>query len=325
MKRSVPSLKLILEANIINKEKLVQAIAALLAERDIAEGSPIYNWFMTQYVKWYMSPANANPASVMPYTPTENDPDWMQGKEVHQFTQFDRETRDYILHVVDYFDTLEERELSKLHKVPYVLIVQKITEMDEEGSVVTNTFRRKLKEGTDYKQLIKIGNVVFVEATSQEMMESDGTMFANCVRKMSPSPDKRIIFGWTDPSPMKAKPIVCIRFNGPDNKHISEIKGWGNIHPIKEIYKPSIRKFVEFLTAKKGYKVTADGENIGMIRVSLGNDTSYYYEDSEEFQEIYRTKIKPMQDAAIEKIKSNIITMEADSIEDLISKLSAQL
>jgi len=83
----------------------------------------------------------------------------------------------------------------------------------------------------------------------------------------------------------------------PSSKTIVQIKGKQNRAPVEK-YKQYI---VDFIQSEK-YKVTRDGENLGMVSF----DNVYYFKNSEEFAKVYETEIIPRQNEAFEKIKKMI-------------------
>ena len=79
-------------------------------------------------------------------------------------------------------------------------------------------------------------------------------------------------------------------------------------------------KFVRYLVDQNSYKVTGDGENIGMQE-----DTGkFYFEDSKEWQEVWNNKILPRQQLAFDAIKKRIKTVASEQFE-YINKYVKQL
>jgi hypothetical protein len=128
----------------------------------------------------------------------------------------------------------------------------------------------------------------------------------HCVGGYDPkTPNQDIISLWDNEN----RPHVTLEIK---KKNIEQIKGNSNQAPAERYQEPTIA-FVKNLL-NKGYKVTGDGDNIGMAQY----ESSYYFTDSPEWQQIYTDKIVPMQQSAFEELKKRIVTVAGEGY-DLIS------
>jgi hypothetical protein len=83
----------------------------------------------------------------------------------------------------------------------------------------------------------------------------------------------------------------------PYRKNVQQIKGKGNAAPVERYRQPTI----DFIK-KMGFNVIGDGDNVGMVEWK----SKYYFPDSDEYEHIFQTEIKPMQDKAIADIMARI-------------------
>jgi hypothetical protein len=302
------------EANLAQIEPLQLSIDKLLDAKGVNK-EPIRKWFSTQFIKWFKSNQDDDKKPVRPHTYAQGEPSWMSGEGIVDFTGFEPNDIEYLNHMIDYFNTLEDIDLAKINKEPYGTIVQKIASWDasmtakskQAASAPANSF----KEGVDYEPIYKTKDsrnreMTWVKLLSKKAYRCEGEEMGHCVGGYDPkTPNQDIISLWDKEN----RPHVTIEIK---KKNIEQIKGNSNQAPAERYQEPSIA-FVKNLL-KKGYKVTGDGDNIGMAQY----ESSYYFTDSPEWQQIYTDKIVPMQQKAFEEIKKRIVTVAGEGF-DLIS------
>ena len=302
------------EANLAQIEPLQLSIDKLLDAKGVNK-EPIRKWFSTQFIKWFKSNQDDDKKPVRPHTYTQGEPSWMSGEGIVDFTGFEPNDIEYLNHMIDYFNTLEDIDLAKINKEPYGTIVQKIASWDasmtakskQAASAPANSF----KEGVDYEPIYKTKDsrnreMTWVKLLSKKAYRCEGEEMGHCVGGYDPkTPNQDIISLWDKEN----RPHVTIEIK---KKNIEQIKGNSNQAPAERYQEPTIA-FVKNLL-KKGYKVTGDGDNIGMAQYENG----YYFTDGPEWQKIYTDKIVPMQQKAFEEIKKRIVTVAGEGY-DLIS------
>jgi hypothetical protein len=302
------------EANLAQIEPLQLSIDKLLDAKGVNK-EPIRKWFSTQFIKWFKSNQDDDKKPVRPHTYTQGEPSWMSGEGIVDFTGFEPNDIEYLNHMIDYFNTLEDIDLAKINKEPYGTIVQKIASWDasmtakskQAASAPANSF----KEGVDYENIYKTKDsrnreMTWVKLLSKKAYRCEGEEMGHCVGGYDPkTPNQDIISLWDNEN----RPHVTLEIK---KKNIEQIKGNSNQAPAERYQEPTIA-FIKSLI-KKGYKVTGDGDNIGMAQY----ESSYYFTDEPEWQQIYNDKIVPMQQRAFEEIKKRIVTVAGEGY-DLIS------
>jgi hypothetical protein len=302
------------EANLAQIEPLQLSIDKLLDAKGVTK-EPIRKWFNTQFIKWFKSNVDDDKKPVKPHTYSDGEPQWMSGKDIVDFTGFDNEYIQYLNHMIDYFNTLEDRELGSLFKEPYSTIVSKISSWDQSMAKKAKDAETgpasNLKEGTDFEVLFKTKDssgrpMTWVKLLSKKSYQCEGDAMGHCVGGYDPNTeDQTILSLWgSDFNPHVTIEIV--------KKEIRQIKGKANQAPSSK-YQEATISFVRNLLSK-GYKVTGDGQFIGMYEYN----SDYYFSDDPKWQKIYTDTIVPMQQKAFEEIKKRIVTVAGEGY-DLIS------
>jgi hypothetical protein len=305
------------EANLADFEPLERAIADLvknnsrLEEKEQAAKKEIISkWFNSQFIKWFKSNVDDDKKPVKPHTYSDGEPEFMSGKDIVDFTGFSTDYKGYLNHMIDYFLALGDRELGSILKEPYSTIVSKMSSWDQEmlrrAEEKVDEPTHDLKEGTDYEVISKTKDIsgrpmTWVRLLTKKSYKCEGDTMGHCVGTYDPSDrDKVIVSLWN----AQLSPKVTLELI--KNKNIHQIKGLGNQAPANRYQETTILYVKNLL--KKGYKVTGDGENIGMYNY----ESNYYFSDDPKWQKIYKDIIVPMQQSAFEELKKRIVTVAGE-------------
>ena len=125
---------LVLEANLYNKKDLLSNINELLLDKNVQK-QQIKDWFLKQYVGWYISSKDDDyklgALEIGQHKWEEGQPEWAKKPDIMYFYGFSSDKRDYLNHVIDYFNQLDENELNKIYKKPYEVVRKEVAEWDE--------------------------------------------------------------------------------------------------------------------------------------------------------------------------------------------------
>jgi hypothetical protein len=307
--------KLVQELNLYSADPLVLTIKKVVSDKTSDQN--IINWFTRKYVRWFKSGEGDDEKAVWtrPHQKQEGDPSWADS--AFDFIGFDSAEEDRIGHWVDYFQSLPASDLNKIDKLTYNDVKGRVEEWDAEmgemagrgtakGSVessinkyhknqTTNVEGTKdLKVGVDFKVFERTSNpkYVWVKHITKDSLECESDDMGHCVGRNGYNPDN-IISLWD----RRGNSYVTIELTS-DGKSINQIKGKKNEQP-HEKYIPYIKEVI----SNNDFVVTHDGEALGMVKY----ESQYYYPDSPEWEEVYQTKIIPMQQAKFDEIKSRIV------------------
>ena len=130
------SFKVYYEANIANAEALKNEIIDLLRQNsrrkpNLEPGGPIYKWFTNNLMKFLTGPVGlthdqdghaeynlvTNLIGLEPHNYKEGEPEWMAKDDVVDFTETGNWPK--MDHIMDYFNSLSDREREKIVKKPY--------------------------------------------------------------------------------------------------------------------------------------------------------------------------------------------------------------
>jgi hypothetical protein len=297
---------LLSEANLSNEQDLMSAIDGVMQYKEVDRNSPIYKWFTTQFVKWYKSSDDDQSKDIKPHSYKEGEPEWMSRENISDFTGFSSKTKDDMLHIVDYFNTLNERDLGKIGKVPYAEVTRQVKEWDSKRGKTTGKKKdNPLQEGTDFKYLGKTYKssegepLRIVQLLTMPAFKFEGEVMQHCVKDGGYKPTSHRIFSLYD---SKNMPHVTLEV-GKSKNEIKQIKGKQNREPDMK-YQEATKQMIRDLIGQ-GYIVTGDGENVDMIKY----DNKYFFEDDSEWQDIFETKVKPRQEKALAELKARIVTV----------------
>jgi len=280
--------------NIVSIDPIIEAVNKVVKDKNVTNEA-ITQWLVKAEKRFFESGGEmCRPHNLRKYNPVEGDAEWKQDAYV---VEYDNERIDFLLHVVDFLLTKDERYLSKLYKkTPEDIYCNEIEIWDEQmASADTTINKNDLVEGVDYHviHMFENGHKI-IGALTAKVCQYEGESMGHCAKSESYKVKPQSIMSLWDRG---NNPHVTMELSPPGSDTISQIKGKQNRAPVEK-YKQYIIDFVR--NAK--YKVIRDGENIGMISF----DGLYYFKNSEEFEEVYRTKIVPRQQEVFEKIKNMI-------------------
>jgi hypothetical protein len=304
------------EANISNEALLVDELEKSLSEKGIESSSPIRNWFKTQYLKWFKSNVDDDKKPITPHQYKEGEPEWMSREGIMDFGGFSDQQKQKISHMIDYFQTLSEIDLKSLYKEPLKVIEDKISKWEKSLSKKMEKAKLSpLVEGTDFEIITssKDSNgapMRWVKLLTKKAFKFEGDSMGHCVGGYNPSKKGLSIVSLYDSDNL---PHVTLEIQG---KNIKQIKGKQNAAPIEK-YIDACIKFVSYLIDNKQYKVTGDGDNIGMIDY----DNEFYFYNSNQWKKIYEEKIAPMQQKKFEELKKRIVEVTSESYTYILEYL----
>lgn len=289
------------EANLVNNQRIKDEIEDwLYDDLDSRYNDQIKNWFLTQFYKWYISSQDDHLKSISKRDPQPNDPQWAKGKELYQFNGFTPEEMTYLIHIADYFRSLNENEIQKIYKQSYPVIQQKVREWDQKLASKTNNRAKFTEEGKDFETVYTFPDgYKFVKLSSKGCFDDEGNLMGHCVGGYHGT------FTWNIYSlrDKNNNPHATLKTDlgtlhvGRRWTGVHEIKGKQNLAPIQK-YWSYIKEFIK----KMGWYVKADGKNIGFVRY----ENHWYDPDSKEWDDLYNTEIKRIQDSKLHNIKSRI-------------------
>jgi len=332
------SFKVYYEANIANIDDLKGEIVDLLRHEgrtkpNLEPRGPIHRWFMNSFMKWATQPGKnyelEDKLGLEPHEYKEGEPEWMKKPDVMDFQGHGLvQLHSYwpkFSHVIDYFNSLSDRDREKIVKKPYDQVEDEVAAWDVKlgKAKVSDT---NLKEDTDYEVLSKDGDYTWVKLTTKAAYECEGEGMGHCVGGYDPdTPDNTIISLWDK----KGEPHVTIEmveYGGnpgqPEGiyEEIVQIKGKANLPPVgkyNDITARFVKKWLDkgtFNEKAKSIKdlhesrsVREDGKGIGMVRWE-GDDGAWhwYFEDSKIWDKIYNIDVIPDQQDRVKEIKKRM-------------------
>ena len=292
------------------KELIKQALEQELKAKGIDSASPISQWFNTKYVNWYTSDQDDNMKNLSPHKYVEGEsPGWAKDRnDVSDFTGFSPNEQQRIGHIIDYFVNDRKNDLKAINSEKYKDIIGKIEKIDQERKNARAKFEiNDSIEGEDFIVLYATRDakgrpVKWVDVKSAQCKQFEGDAMGHCVGGAQYA--NKIIHSLYD---SKNLPHVTLEFEG---KEIRQIKGKGNAAPA-DAYQPPTYEYIKDLVDNKGYKVTGDGDNIGMAHF----ESKYYFRDTPEWKDIFTNKIVPMQQRAFDEIKKRIKVIATEGYE----------
>ncbi len=338
------SFKLYYEANIANAESLKQEIVSLLQQNsrtkpNLEPGGAIYKWFTNNLMKTLTGPLGLSTRGVRHYEPNlvtslinlephkykEGEPEWMAKDDVVDFS--DTGNWPKMDHIIDYFNSLSDREREKIVKKPYEQVDKEVEQWDKDLAAQEKSSEGRLKEDADYDVLYKDGEFTWVKLKTKAAYECEGEGMGHCVGGYNPdAPENTIISLWDK----KGEPHVTIEIQAyggnpgnpyPDDfEEMVQIKGKQN-HPPVGKYKDITAKFVKRWLDKGTFNEQAtnirdlepsrvvrdDGRGIGMFRHEGGDGAwHWYFEDSKIWDKIYKIDVLPVQQARVQDILKKI-------------------
>ena len=298
------------EANVGDIEPLMTAIKQLLDGKKV-KNEPVRKWFNTQFIKWFKSSEDDDKKPIKKHVYVQGEKEYMSKDDVVDFTGFSTEYKGYLEHMIDYLDKgLSANELNVLYKQPYPIVVKALADNDQAALKKVEEMEdnppHNLKENTDYEVIVNTEDIsgrpmAWVKLLTKDSYQCESNAMGHCVKDYDPAtPNQDIISLWNE----QLSPKVTLEIlNG---KEIKQIKGKANLAPANRYQKTTIDYIQKLL--KEGYKVTGDGENIGMNEY----EGKYYFSEDPKWVKIYNDKIVPMQQRVFEEIKRRIVTVAGE-------------
>ena len=340
------SFKVYYEANIANAEAVKAEIVSLLnsasrTKPNLQPGGPIHKWFTNNLMKFLTGPGPYTFAlpliGLARHEYKEGEPEWMNKADVMDFS--DTGNWPKMEHIIDYFNSLSDRDREKIVKKPYEQVDKEVEQWDKDLAAQERSSESKLKEDTDYEVLYKDGYFTWVKLTTKAAYECEGEGMGHCVGGYDPdNPGNTIISLWdkkgephvtieiqeydSEPYDVEGNPRpVRTDVGGAENlKEIVQIKGKQNEAPVgkyKDITARFVKKWLDEGEVNEQAKdiseleesriVRDDGKGIGMFRHE-GSDGAWhwYFEDSKIWDKIYKMDILPMQQYRVQDILKKI-------------------
>jgi hypothetical protein len=309
--------KVLNEANLASVDPLLSELDDMLDEKSIEASSPIRQWFKTQYLKWFKSLQDDDKKPVIPHQYKEGEPEWMSREGVMDFKGFEDEQKQKMSHMIDYFLSLTDIDLKSLYKEPLKVIEDKMSKWEKTlAKKMEKAKLSPLTENMDFEVIASTkdsngASMRWVKLLTEKAFKFEGDSMGHCVGGYNPNKSGLSIISLYDEDNL---PHVTLEIQG---KNIKQIKGKQNAAPIEKYLEACI-KFVRYMTDNQGYKVTGDGDNIGMLE----HDDIFYFEDSDSWKEAFNTKILPKQQEALNMIKKRIIEVASESYEYVLEYLT---
>ena len=342
------SFKLYYEANIANAEALKNEIIDLLRQNsrrkpNLEPGGPIYKWFTNNLMKFLTGPLGlsierdgevqynlvTNLIGLEPHKYKEGEPEWMKKDDVVDFSETGNWSK--MEHIMDYFNSLSDREREKIVKKPYEQVNAEVEQWDKELAEQERAEDTRLKEGKDYEVIGKDGDFTWVKLKSRAAYTCEGEGMGHCVAGYEIKGENSIISLWDK----KGNPHVTIEIahfpglsdmagappDAPDDlDEIVQIKGKQNEPPVGK-YKDITARFVkrwldgaEFNDEAKSIKdlepsriVRDDGKGIGMFKHE-GYDGAWHwhFEDTKLWDKINEVDVIPVQQDRVQHILKRV-------------------
>ena len=335
------SFKVYYEANIANAEALKNEIIDLLRQNsrrkpNLEPGGPIYKWFTNNLMKFLTGPSTSvsypfqqSLIGLEPHNYKEGEPEWMAKDDVMDYTEVGDWNK--MEHIMDYFNSLSDREREKIVKKPYEQVGKEVEQWDKELAEQEKSSEGRLKKGKDYEVIGKDGDFTWVKLKSRAAYECEGEGMGHCVAGYEIKGENSIISLWDK----KGSPHVTIEIahfpglsdmagappDAPDDlDEIVQIKGKQNRPPVGK-YKDITARFVkrwldgaEFNDEAKSMKdlepsriVRDDGKGIGMFRHEGGDGAwHWHFEDTKLWDKINEVDVIPVQQDRIQHILKRV-------------------
>ena len=340
------SFKLYYEANIANVEALKNEIIDLLQRNsrrkpNLEPGGPIYKWFTNNLMKFLTGPLGlsierdgevqynlvTNLIGLEPHKYKEGEPEWMKKDDVVDFSETGNWPK--MEHIMDYFNSLSDREREKIVKKPYEQVNDEVEQWDKELAEQERSEDTKLKEGDDYEVIGKDGEFTWVKLKTQAAYQCEGESMGHCVGGYDPEdPNNTIISLWDK----RGLPHVTIEMRdykdnlseyggvGYDLEEIVQIKGKQNEPPAdkyKDVTARFVKKWLDGAAFNDEAKVMRDldpnrvvrddGAGIGMFKHEGGDGAwHWHFEGTKLWDKINEIDVIPVQRDRVQHILKRV-------------------
>lgn len=293
--------------NLFSKQPLIDAINNILDNKQVTNPQ-IRKWILTRELQSLieMEPeVAADWGFITPHQHTHNDPSWavntydITSNSMRSTYGPNGHKTDIINHKIDFLNSRDAAYIRGLSHKTIEDVNGDMIAWDEE--LANRPAEFKLVEGEDYKVLRAWGDgFKMVQLITPAACKYEGGSMGHCAGGYSP---EKLISLWDSKNEPHATLEVYEEYG---TLYIKQIKGKQNKAPIPK-YVPYIVDFLKSVDAV----VQHDGDNIGMVRYGDNVEGGvykerFYFEDSENWQNIYKNKILPRQKAVFDHIMSMV-------------------
>jgi len=247
--------------DIVNKKDIEEFIRNTVDENEI-ELPEILHW-LDKKLRDYLQNRYEQVKKLKDYK--ESDPDWLK-KSVENGTALEvmlsRKLQEETNLIVEYFATLDKKELSKIYKLPFENALIKADKWNKEKD-----FSESEGEDTIVVRTYKSG-YSWVKLLTQKALTYEGDLMHHCTKNEEAGylqdikNNKISIFSLRS---KENKPHCTIEVNLSE-KIIEQVKGYSN-GPIVPKYIPYVKNFIEKPLDEKSYKQVNDLKLIGIVSI----------------------------------------------------------
>jgi len=262
-----------------------------------------------------------------PHKYKEGEPEWMKKDDVVDYSETGNWAK--MEHIMDYFNSLSDREREKIVKKPYEQVNAEVEQWDKELAEQERSEDTKLKEGDDYEVIGKDGEFTWVKLKTQAAYECEGASMGHCVGGYDPEdPNNTIISLWDK----RGLPHVTIEMRdykdhlseyggvGHDLEEIVQIKGKQNEPPAdkyKDVTARFVKKWLDGASFNDEAKVMRDldpnrvvrddGKGIGMFKHEGGDGAwHWHFEGTKLWDKINEIDVIPVQRDRVQHILKRV-------------------
>lgn len=246
--------------NITNMNEINNLIQDFIEDGDI-ESPEIINWLHKPFMKYIQDRC---PNVILDTKISPSYPDWLK-ESIKEGTAFklpiSNELRQQVEHIIDYFSSMDDKELEKIYKIPYEVAVAKSKEWtktivkhdalipDENGESLIREYNDKCK---------------WVRILTPNALNIEGNRMDHCVGTYDEKvlKGKSKIYSLRDPNDRPQCTIEVVR------SFIKQIKGY-NDGPVLEYYCKHVIDFIDNPIDSPYTKIN-DILNIGFLIDSKG-------------------------------------------------------
>lgn len=328
------------EVNLISVDPLQSELQSILDSKNVQK-QEIKDWFLKTYIKWFKSPNEDSLKTdfTSPYEAKETDPEWAKKGGIFKFDSFTASYKSRLNHLIDYLNTKDTNYLKSLYKITVPNILKELESWDREmASSIEKSEKERLKveKDKDYKIIGTFDGIDVWLLTSNKAFREESIFMGHCVgqsegenkvcdldeNKQSLYYQRYLkgtlkIYSFRDPNKNYHPVATFSLINEQGSFVIDQMKGPRN-GEVDEKYHKACQEFIEKFDLLISYE-SEDHENIGMIFWNK----EWYFENSNEFNEIYKNEIVALQQRKIKeylsKVKDGVIDGDV-LLDDLFLK-----
>lgn len=248
---------LITARNIVNQEEFSTFLDNLIKDRRV-EKPQITLWITTQLKKYLQN----DYSDVTKVTELKEEyPDWLKDSIKNgtalKLNFDDIDFTNDCNHIIDYFNSLDEDELNKISKIPFLVAKSKAEKWLNE--LIEKSDSRENINGIEVVRKYKDG-FSWVRVFSQQSLNREGKLMRHCVGSYyeEVSNDNCIIYSLRTEENIPKCTVEVIK------NTINQIKGFAN-GPISEKYVKYVKNFIKTPIEGNSYKSIKELWNIGIL------------------------------------------------------------